>query len=385
MAYPILWVPASSQDYVRGRAVGPVIAIVHHRMVGTLPGTDRTFQSSTNRPVSTHFGIGYENGRLEIHQYVDLSDTAFGNGNYDSSGVWDNWGYPLSGINARTVSIEHQDNAHLPSGAGKGIVPEAVIKASIWLDELLLSGDVERMRAAGIRVRSATTAAQLGRIVPGSRTLITHNDIAGRLKPYCWKPWADDKVGYPRSRYVAALTSGDIPLPDTSTEEPMEQFNTYTTSRVVDIKNGAVLFDNEAMQTSSGNIVVSPGRAMPYLGTTGSDNYMVAYIPASNVPTTTKSYWVKRDEAGYPRAVVTGFTQAQLDAAVKAATDPLKATIASLQAKVTSLTANVATLKTDLAAGIAERDAAIAAKAAAEQAAAKAVAFVDALKALLAA
>lgn len=376
MAYPILWVPASSEDFSRGRAASPILAIVHHRMVGTLPGTDRTFQSTSNRPVSTHFGIGYENGRLEIHQYVDLSDTAFGNGNYDSSGSWDNWGYPTSNINARTVSIEHQDNAQLDRGDGKGIVPEAVIRASLWLDSLLLSGDVSKMRAAGIRVRSSTTASQLGRIKPGSRTLITHNDIAGRLKPYCWKPWADDGVGYPRSRYVTTLSSGDIPLPDTSTEDFMEQFQTYTTSRVVDVHEGAVLYDNEHLAPSEDNIIIKPGRTMPYLGTTSINDYMVAYIPASNVGVTTKSYWVKRDQTSYPRLASAGISQADVDSAVKKATDPLKATIASLNERVAALTEKVAQLTV-------ERDNALSEKAAALLASEKATVFIEALRALL--
>lgn len=398
MGYPILWVPASSEDYARGRAVGPIIAIVHHRMVGTLPGTDATFQSTTNRAVSTHFGIGYEGGRLEIHQYVDLSDTAFGNGNYDSSGAWDNWGYPVSGINARTVSIEHQDNAQLPLGAGKGIVTEAIQKASLWLDSLLLSGDIARMRAAGIRIRSTTTAAQLGRIVPGPRTLITHNDIAGRLKPYCWKPWSDDKVGYPRSRYVAALTGGSIPLPDTSTEDPVQQFNVYTSPREVTIPTGTWLYDNEGLNPSAGNIQVSPGRVMPYVGSLSATVGIVGYIPSSDVPSYTKTYFVNRSViTGYPLIEgptapdTTPYDQPDIDAAVKAATDPLKATISTLNGKVTTLTKAVNDLKAQVATLTGERDAALvartaaeAAKAVAEQTAAKAIALREALKVFLA-
>lgn len=354
MSYPIYWVPASSQDFVQGRNGKTIIAIVHHRMVGTLSGTDTTFQSRTNRPVSTHFGIGNSCAKsghptaVHIHQYVDLSDTAFGNGNYDSSGKWDDWGYPTTEINARTVSIEHQDNAHLASGSGKGVVPEPVIRASIWLDRLLLTGDPAKMRAAGIRVRSDSTAAMLGRIKPGPRTLITHNDIAGRLKPYCWLPWADDKVGYPRSRYVteAAATT---PLPDISTGgDTVKSFAVPEARILAKVKADTWLYDNSDMQPSATNIQLNPGRELVYVGqfSASPDIRIVAYEPAAgDTNSTSKAMFVARDGIESFRTVAdtTPFSQEDVDKAVAAAT-------AAIQTTVNEQAATIASLKTELAA-----------------------------------
>jgi len=56
----------------------PLIALVHHRMVGTLRSTDAAFTSTDGREASTHFGIGYGCGRTghpasaHVHQYVRL-------------------------------------------------------------------------------------------------------------------------------------------------------------------------------------------------------------------------------------------------------------------------------------------------------------------------
>lgn len=195
--------------YTLGRTE-PIRAIVNHRMVGTLPGTDAYFTTSTTRPVSTHFGIGFTvSGALAISQYVPLDDTAYGNGNYDASGNWDNWGYKTTEINAQTVSIEHQD--HDGTEANKGIVKEAAQQASIALQALLLRGTEAEWRSAGIILRDWTNfkilREELGKIIPGSRTIITHNDISGALKPYCWKPWANDTVGFPRQKYIDGIVA----------------------------------------------------------------------------------------------------------------------------------------------------------------------------------
>ena len=59
-------------------------------------------------------------------------------------------------MNSRTVSIEYHDNGGLTAGSGKGVVPEAVIAASIRvdaasiaLDALLLRGDPAMLEAPG--------------------------------------------------------------------------------------------------------------------------------------------------------------------------------------------------------------------------------------------
>jgi hypothetical protein len=208
----IHWLP--SPNRTPGRAGVPVIALVHHRMVGTLRGTDTTFVAAT-RQASTTFGVGYGCGRtghpagVHVHQWVALDDQAWGNGNWDPSGEWDDR-WPTTVINARTISVEHHDNGHLPTGdPAKGVVPPDVIEASIALDRLLLSGDVAAWRRAGMHWRSDAAAeriaGELRAIVPGPDTVIDHHYISGRLKPHCWRPWAADTVGFPQARYLEAL------------------------------------------------------------------------------------------------------------------------------------------------------------------------------------
>lgn len=213
MTYPIFWVP--SPKYTAGRGGLEVIALVHHRMVGTLRGTDSAFTVGT-RDASTHFGVGYGCGKSghpatapHIHQYVNIDDQAWGNGNWSTSGAWDDR-YPTSFINARTVSIEHHDNGQLDAGdARRGVVPENVLQASMWLGKLLLSGDLAAWKTAGIGFRSATLAADVARqlklVVPGPHTIIDHHYISGTLKPSCWRPWAADAVGFPQARFIEAL------------------------------------------------------------------------------------------------------------------------------------------------------------------------------------
>jgi hypothetical protein len=247
---PVVWMPASDEDYRDpsengGRGAYQPIAIVHHRIVGTLNSADLTFAAndatratvgSEGRPVSANFGIGIENGRVEIHQYVDLSDTAYCNGDCrasrypDQPSRWDGW-YGHYGHNERTVSIEHHDNGGSTNLAIKGIVPEPVIKTSIALDRLMLSGDLAAIRAAGVRIRDQATATALGRIVPTPRTLIDHNDIGGPNKPYCWRPWKADTTGFPRARYVSELTA-----PAPQEEEDVPVLTTYTPGHVGTIK-----------------------------------------------------------------------------------------------------------------------------------------------------
>ena len=144
----IYWV--GSPKFTSGHPA-PLIALVHHRMVGTLRSTDAAFTRSDGREASTHFGVGYGCGRAghptsaHVHQYVRLGDQAWGNGNWDPSGAWDDR-YPTTLVNSRTVSIEHHDNGGRTAGSGKGVVPEAVIAASIALDALLLRGDLAELR-----------------------------------------------------------------------------------------------------------------------------------------------------------------------------------------------------------------------------------------------
>lgn len=222
----VTWKPAHGNNWEAGH--NRPIATVNHRMVGTLAGTTAYFQRGDHRPVSTHFGIGLS----EIHQYVDVSDIAYGNGNYDPSGGWPL--YKGTNPNHYTVSIEHQDGAT----ENRGRVAESTITLSIWLNGLLLSGDAEKMRAAGIRIREQATADALQAIEPGKDTVIDHHRIAGNLKPYCWRPWLDDP-GFPQARYLAALTPQPEPEdPDVPAVIPM----TAMAPTYVTVREGADLF-----------------------------------------------------------------------------------------------------------------------------------------------
>jgi hypothetical protein len=184
----------------------PVRAIVNHRMVGTLPGTDSVF-ANADRNVSTHFGIGYTpQGKLEIHQYVALDDTAWGNGTAEVGSNWADWGFKNSEINAQTISIEHQD---IVEGAPKGVVPKDIQQASQWLQALLLRGHLAEWKRYGLLVRDWNNQPildrELGAIPRDGRHIITHNDISPRNKPYCWKPWSADTIGFPRATYVTNI------------------------------------------------------------------------------------------------------------------------------------------------------------------------------------
>ena len=82
----VYWV--GSPKFTSGHPA-PLIALVHHRMVGTLRSTDSAFTSADGREASTNFGVGYGCGRAghptsaHVHQYVRLGDQAWGNGNWD--------------------------------------------------------------------------------------------------------------------------------------------------------------------------------------------------------------------------------------------------------------------------------------------------------------
>jgi hypothetical protein len=173
------------------------IALVNHRMVGYLPGTDATFLNP-DRDVSAHFGIGYRTagGPVRLSQYVDLSDSAWANGNYDPSGGWPLVKKTSTGTvinpNYYTISIEHEDG-----GPNDGVVTQAVKDASCWLQTILLTGDVDLMRYVGIQIRDSATAAALKTIIPAKETIIDHNRISGSLKPYCWRPYKLDTGGFP--------------------------------------------------------------------------------------------------------------------------------------------------------------------------------------------
>lgn len=191
--YKITQKPIPTTNYRTGRNGHVPIAIVNHRMVGYLTGTDRHF-ADPSVETSTHFGIGtrFAGGPVEISQYVDLANTAYGNGNYSSSGGWTlvRKGSDGSIINPNyyTVSIEHQDGGT----AERGVVNNEIKAASLWLQHILLTGDLDLYSLVGIKCSSSAVASALGNVAPGTETIIDHNRISGTLKPYCWRPWLDD-------------------------------------------------------------------------------------------------------------------------------------------------------------------------------------------------
>lgn len=87
-------VPAFEGNYTKGRSGRKIEAITIHHMAGRLTAEQcgKIFQK-VGRYGSSHYGIGYD-GR--IGQYVDESDTAWTNSNWDS--------------NCKSVTIETSDN-----------------------------------------------------------------------------------------------------------------------------------------------------------------------------------------------------------------------------------------------------------------------------------
>lgn len=87
-------VPAYEGNYTKGRSGRKIEAITIHHMAGRLTAEQcgKIFQQ-VGRYGSSHYGIGYD-GR--IGQYVDESDTAWTNSNWDS--------------NCKSVTIETSDN-----------------------------------------------------------------------------------------------------------------------------------------------------------------------------------------------------------------------------------------------------------------------------------
>lgn len=238
MALAVRFHRAKATNFAHGRGGRLPTAGVAHRMVGWLLGTRRYFTATSERPVSTHFGIGHEGrdpvtgelrplcpecgpingarGPLIVDQYVDLADEAFGNGNWDPSGGW-----PLhqAGVNPNltTYSVEHEDGAT----AGHGIVTAHVRRTSVELAALLHRGNLAELRAAGIRIgNEAWHPATAGQAIAAALRVIPvtlehfpdHHRIAGDLKPSCWQPWLLDP-GYAGGGTQRAILAALAPAP----------------------------------------------------------------------------------------------------------------------------------------------------------------------------
>lgn len=220
MLPPVIWKPTTKFGYPKGALGRPmaVLAFVRHRIVGSLASADAVFDPASTRSASAHFAIGHINGRLEIHQYVDLSDSSWCNGDVREPTAKVVLAHPGVNPNLYTITIEHEDGG----SAGRGIVQPDTWAASVALGVLLASGDQAAIRAAGIRVRYAHTVAQMAAIPKTADGYIDHHEIAGPNKPYCFRRWLSDPgyvEGSPsrRDQLLAALNSGS--MPDTAMEE----------------------------------------------------------------------------------------------------------------------------------------------------------------------
>ena len=205
----VQWRP--SPNCWTGRGNNAIRAEVKHRIVGTLPSA-RTVFADTARQASTHFGIGYVDGVLTIDQYVDLSDSAWGNGDVREP----TWTRIIPGLNPNlyTVSTEHEDGGQ----ANGGVVSDEVWQASMELSKLLRCGNADKIRSAGIHVRDDASVAQLSAMPIDTGSYIDHNQIAGPAKPYCFRRWLNDPgfiEGGPsrRDRLLDYLQEDDSVLP----------------------------------------------------------------------------------------------------------------------------------------------------------------------------
>ena len=125
----------------------------------------------------------------------------------------------------------------------------------------------------------------------------------------------------------------------------MNSFAIPTTAKLVNIKAGAWLYDNDGTNPSASNIQLSPNRALPFIGKLGTGVHIVAY---DNAP---KAYFVKAADVvsivDAPKPVdTTPYSKAQLDAAVASATSAKDATISAQ-------TQTIAELKTEAAENLA--------------------------------
>ena len=248
----VQWRPSPNRSY--GRSGYAIRAEVKHRIVGSLLSAVNVFADPA-RQASTHFGIGTLDGRLSVVQFVDLSDMAWGNGDVRDP----SWTRIIPGVNPNlyTVSTEHEDGG----AAGRGRITEAIWHASMELSALLRCGDVARIRAAGIRVRDAASAAQLAAMPIDAGSYIDHNQIAGPNKPYCLRRWLDDPgftEGSPsrRDRLLrflrdAAAEGNDMPTPDlhyvpqlwrARVNAPLREQASSSSAEVASIPAGSIVF-----------------------------------------------------------------------------------------------------------------------------------------------
>jgi len=158
------------------------VAIVMHTMGGSLAGTDSWFRSPSSQ-VSAHFGVGLDGA---VHQYVDLSNTAWANGVLEEGNEWrdlvDACGRrDLVGMNPNqvTVSIETED-----LGDRHQLVTPAMVRGVTSAAYMALMRFPTIQVVTGHNVISPRSRAHC----PGDRWRRDQylNLVAGILKLKCW-------------------------------------------------------------------------------------------------------------------------------------------------------------------------------------------------------
>jgi hypothetical protein len=145
-----------SRNFWPGHGGFKPVAIVLHRMAGTLSSCDAWFAQPTSQ-VSAHFGIGLGG---EQHQYVALADSAWANGILEPGNTWPG---PPGNPNFQTISIETEDN-----GSGATPVTDEQYQATL--------------EVANLAVQT----------YPSIRWLLRHTDISPNSRPdCCGRRWVD--------------------------------------------------------------------------------------------------------------------------------------------------------------------------------------------------
>lgn len=123
-----------------------------------------------------------------------------------------------------------------------------------------------------------------------------------------------------------------VPLPDTS-GDAMNGYPVPSTPSIGTIASGVWLYDNSALQPSAGNVQVSPGRDLPYLGQPSSTYKIVEYVNGTGVHSG-KCYFVKPLELTNIRALPTAPVTDCAQAVAKALT-PVNAELATTKVALT--------------------------------------------------
>lgn len=122
-----VWIPAAEGNFERGRVGYNILAIVNHIMAGSLVGTDAWFQNPTSK-VSAHFGIGKAG---QIHQYVQLTDTAYHAGVVNGATAKIIGENPGVNPNYFCIGIEHE-------GQSGDVLTEEQYQSSIFVHRMLI-------------------------------------------------------------------------------------------------------------------------------------------------------------------------------------------------------------------------------------------------------